>query len=111
MPTYDVRCSQCGFEGTARMSIQELSTWDRESQCPACSGGPSCFQRIIKMAPASVGGATPAQARAAELASSKQKFASSGEKDAMKHREFQKRNPEQVAAAVESVRKGEFEGF
>lgn len=111
MPTYNVRCSQCGFEGTVRLSIQELSTWDCESQCSQCHGDPSCFQRIIKMAPASIGGATPAQAKSAELASSKQKFVSSGEKDAMSHRAFQKRNPDRVAAAIESVRKGEFEGF
>ncbi len=111
MPMYDIRCSQCGFEGTARISLQELSTWDLDSQCSQCHGDPSCFQRIIKMAPASVGGATPAQARAADLVSSKQKFARSGEKDSMSHRAFQKRDPDRVAAAVEAVRKGEFEGF
>ena len=35
----------------------------------------------------------------------------SSDRDDLRHKEFQRRNPDQVAAAVESVKKGEFEGF
>jgi len=99
MPVYDAKCSQCGFEGTATISMSDLSKWDREALCPACQEGSASYRRIIKMAPSSIGGARP------------KPQLKSGDMDDMRHKGFKRKNPDQVAAAVESVRKGEFEGF
>lgn len=97
MPVYDVQCSACGFAGTATIRITDLAAWDQKALCPTCQQGSSNYRRVIKMAPASPSGARP------------QSQLKSSEKDDMRHREFQRRNPDQIAAAVESVRKGEFE--
>ncbi|HET9237693.1 MAG TPA: hypothetical protein VFO10_10600 [Oligoflexus sp.] len=99
MPVYDVACSLCGYAGTATIKINDLSSWDAEALCPNCKKGDSSFRRIIKSAPATTGSA----AHKAEFKSS--------DRDDMRHKEFQRRNPDQVAAAIESVRKGENEGF
>lgn len=99
MPVYDVACSLCGYAGTATVKISELASWDAEALCPQCKKGDSSFRRIIKSAPASTGSA-----------SFKPEFKSS-DRDDMRHKEHQRRNPDQVAAAIESVRKGTNEGF
>lgn len=99
MPVYDVKCSACGYAGTTTITINDIPHWDQNALCPACHEGSSNYRRIIKTAPSSVGGARPK----AQL--------TAGDRDDMRHKEFQRRNPDQVAAAVESVKKGEFEGF
>lgn len=97
MPVYDVQCSACGFAGTATIKIQDLNNWDQAAQCPGCQQGRENYRRVIRMAPSSPSGARP------------QSQFKSSERDDMRHREFLRRNPDQIAAAVESVRKGEFE--
>ena len=99
MPVYDVACSSCGYAGTATIKISELDSWDTGANCPHCKEGDSSFRRVIKSAPAATGSA-----------SFKPQFKSS-DRDDMRHKEQQRRNPDQVAAAIESVRKGTNEGF
>ncbi|HYX34435.1 MAG: hypothetical protein M3Q07_18370 [Pseudobdellovibrionaceae bacterium] len=99
MPVYDVECKACGYAGTATITISGLTEWDQQAACPSCHEGKSSYRRIIKTAPSSVGGARP-------TVQSK-----SSDTDDMRHKALKRRNPDQVAAAVESVRKGEFEGF
>ncbi|WP_141732218.1 FmdB family zinc ribbon protein [Oligoflexus tunisiensis] len=99
MPVYDVQCSACGYEGTATIMMNDLSGWDQKALCPSCEEGSSKYRRIIKKAPSSIGHARPkAQSKSSDL-------------DDMRHKGFKRKDPDQVAAAVESVRKGEFEGF
>jgi putative FmdB family regulatory protein len=99
MPIYDVQCSECGFEDTLSLAISEVSQWDQQAQCPSCKESRSNYRRILKKAPAAGGKSRPK----AQL--------KSGDRDAMRHKEFLRRNPDQIASAVESVKKGEFEGF
>lgn len=99
MPTYDVQCSQCGFEDAVSLSISEVPKWDQEAQCPSCQKSNTSFRRIIKQAPATGGKSRPR----ASLKSS--------DTDDMRHKAFKKRDSDQISAAVENVRKGTFEGF
>jgi putative FmdB family regulatory protein len=99
MPVYDVACSVCGYAGAVTVKISDLASWDAEALCPQCKKGDSSFRRVIKSAPSATGAANTR----APLKSS--------DRDDMRHKEFQRRNPDQVAAAIESVRKGENEGF
>jgi putative FmdB family regulatory protein len=99
MPVYDVQCSACGYEGTATINMSDISSWDQKALCPSCQEGSSNYRRVIKMAPSSIGNARP------------KPHTKSSDMDDMRHKGFKRKNPDQVAAAVESVRKGEFEGF
>jgi hypothetical protein len=112
LPTYNADCSDCGYESVIFLSLSELSTWDIGAICPSCQAKSEKFRRVIKHAPAIHGGAK-ASARLAisKKQDDKDKFRYSGEKDAMRHKAFKNTNHEQVAAARESVAKGEFEGF
>lgn len=98
MPVYDVACSLCGYAGTTTIKISELDCWDAEANCPHCKKGDFSFRRVIKSAAALTGSA-----------SFRAEFKSS-DRDHMRHKEQQRRNPDQVAAAIESVRKGTNEG-
>jgi len=112
MPTYDVECAKCGFEGIEIMAIAALEAWDQAAKCPQCAGDHTAFRRVIKQAPVSYSGAKAvARSKASHKISMQERFVSSGEKDDMKHRSAKHHNPDKVAAARESVRKGEFEGF
>ena len=112
MPTYNVECSDCSFETELFMSLRDLAVWDAEAICPSCQAKSGKFRRVIKYAPAIHGG-TKAGARLAvsKKQDDKDRFRTSGEKDAMMHKAFKNTNHDQIAAARESVAKGEFEGF
>ena len=99
MPMYDVQCNQCLYEDTLSLAMSVVSAWDQSAQCPQCKADNSSFRRIMKQAPAA-GGKKPGKAPL-----------QSAERDDMRHKEYQRRNPDQVAAAVENVRTGKFEGF
>ena len=105
MPTYDVECSECGYDSTIIVTLAELSTWDRAATCPSCHGGSTVFRRVIKQAPTRLGGG------AIPYRSKHSHGLSSGERDTMRHRQAERADHDKVAAARESVRKGEFEGF
>ena len=112
IPSYDVECSKCGFEDIAVLKIAELNAWDTDAHCPKCEGGAAVFRRVIRTAPVSYGGDKALEKSAASKKSTqKALFTSSGERDAMRHRESQTRDRHQVAEAVENVKKGRFEGF
>jgi hypothetical protein len=112
LPTYNAECSECSYESIIFVSLAELSVWDSDAVCPSCQAQAGKFRRIIKHAPA-VHGGVKASARLAvsKKQDDKDRFVYSGEKDAMRHKAFQNTNHEQIAAARESVAKGEFEGF
>jgi predicted nucleic acid-binding Zn ribbon protein len=112
MPSYDVECSNCGFEDVMVLKISEVDEWDLAARCPHCDGKEGVYRRVMRKAPASYGGAKDSEkSEKSRKAGVKERFVRSGEKDDMRHRESQKRDRHQIAAAVESVRKGEFEGF
>ena len=110
MPSYDVECSECGFEDIASVKLAELDEWDRKATCPECEK--SGFHRVIKHAPAGYGGAKASvRSEQSRKAANRDQFVRSGERDDMRHKESKTRDRDQVAAAVENVRKGAFEGF
>ncbi|MBC7661125.1 MAG: hypothetical protein H7249_15615 [Chitinophagaceae bacterium] len=114
MPSYDVECRFCGFEDIAVVSIQALDAWDRDAVCPAadCGGEKGDFRRVLRKAPAGYGGAkATAKSQSSQKADARSRFVTSGAKDDMRHKESKTRDRDQVAAAVENVRKGAFEGF
>lgn len=112
IPTYDVECSGCGHEDTAVLKFADVDAWDASACCPKCEKSNGVYRRVIRSAPLGRGGAK-AQEKSDLSKKSTQKalFTSSGEKDAMRHRESQTRDRHQVAEAVENVKKGRFEGF
>lgn len=111
IPNYDVECSSCGFSDIEMIKLSELTAWDTSALCPQCAGASGVFRRVINHAPASRGGAKAAdRLEVSRKASVQQKFVGSGEKDDMRHR-HSKHCSHQVANAIESVKKGEFEGF
>ena len=108
MPIYDVECADCNYSSTIDSKILDLPQWDLEAICPSCHAGPASFRRVIKQAPARYG---EAQTTRDQLASQKNHFIRSGARDQMRHQGAKKTSPEQFAAAQESVKRGEFEGF
>lgn len=108
MPSYDVECSSCGHMDIVVLKLAELAAWDLAAICPSCNGESSQFRRVIKQAPASHG---KTHSVSAQLASKKDDFIRSGGRDAMRHDASKKIDRNQVAAARESVKRGEFEGF
>lgn len=112
MPTYDVECSNCGFEDTTVLKIADLDRWDAEASCPKCEKENGVYRRVIRNAPPSYGGAKALmKSELSKKSTDKALFASSGERDAMRHRESKTRDRHQVAEAVDNVKKGRFEGF
>ena len=108
MPSYDVECSGCGYCGIENVKLADLDSWDLSAACPNCCAVKSAFRRVIKHAPALHGNG---QSVSAQLASKKDQFIRSGGRDSMRHDAAKRSNPEQMAAARESVKRGEFEGF
>lgn len=108
MPTYDVECSGCGFSTTAVVKIADLADWDRAASCPSCQAERAQFRRVIKQAPITHGGPPSV---GSQLASQKDRFVRSGDRDAMRHEASKRTDRNQIAAARESVKRGEFEGF
>ncbi len=112
MPSYDVRCSACDYEGLVTLPIKELDQWEKEAQCPACAEHAPIFARVIKMAPSARGGEKAnARSKISQRETQKSQFTSSGQKDDMRHKEEKRRDRNQIGEAVENVRKGKFEGF
>ena len=107
MPTYDLECSACNHSSTTVLKIAQLSSWDLAAICPQCQAGNSSFRRVIRHAP-TLGGT---QGVKGQLASQKERFIRSGERDAMRHNASKRVDRDQAAAGIESVRRGEFEGF
>ena len=108
MPIYDVKCATCGFEETVTLRIAELEAWDGSTACPSCHAGQGAFRRIIKKAPSTHEGKNLTH----RSAGTTPKYAiGSAEKDEMRHKASRNVDRDQVAAARESVAKGEFEGF
>lgn len=108
MPSYDVECSLCGYEAVQMIKLADLAAWDLAGNCPECGPVPGHFRRVIKVAPASHGGAkSTARASQSHKTSRKKLFTSSGAKDAMKHEQFKRADQDQIAAARESAAKGE----
>ena len=99
MPTYDVKCFKCGYVGLTTLKIAELNLWDQSAQCPDCQESHTYFKRVIRSAPTNTVLARPK----ANL--------TSGDKDDMKHEMLKRKNPDQIASAIEHVRKGTYEGF
>jgi len=108
MPVYDVECLGCGYVGLETLRISELDVWDLSAKCPGCAGEKPQFGRVIRSAPARQ---EKGNSLSGQLQSQKESFAKSGGLDAMKHKASQRSNQDQVAAARESVKRGEFEGF
>lgn len=93
------------------IKLSDLAVWDASTPCPQCASIAGVFRRVINHAPASRGGAKAAdRLEISRKASVQQKFVGSGEKDDMRHK-HSKYCSHQVANAIESVKKGEFEGF
>lgn len=112
MPTYDVECSACGFSGEEMIKLADLGRWDEGQPCPACAAAKGEFRRVISAVNLRHSGPkATARSEASRKRSLKDTFTSSGAKDDMRHNNARHVKPEKVAAAVESVRKGEFEGF
>lgn len=108
MPTYDVECSECGFAATVVLKLAELDAWDASRACPTCQGGSSKYRRVVRKAPATIHGASNgSRFRPAKTPG----FSRSSESDSMRHQQGQRADRDQIAAARESVKKGEFEGF
>ena len=108
MPIYDVKCRECGYEGTETLKIADLFVWDKNCLCPHCGLGSAQFGRFIKKAPS---GGTQLGMHLGARGTVEKKRITSAQRDDMRHREFQKRDKDQVAAAVEIVKKGGYEGF
>ena len=106
MPTYDVQCSECGYSGSVAMKIAALPNWDETAACPSCKLTKPQFRRVIRQAPASYGNA---QTTKAMLASKKEQFVRSGARDTMRHDATKRVDRNQIEAARESVKRGEFE--
>jgi putative FmdB family regulatory protein len=112
MPTYDVECSQCSFTTVEVIKLADIVAWDAGATCPHCASAKGEYRRVINQAPASFGGEkSSARSEASRKQGIKEAFVSSGERDAMMHRNAKHHSPEKIAAARESVKKGEFEGF
>lgn len=94
------------------MKIADLWVWDKNARCPECSAEGGVYRRVIRSGFVSKGGdKAAARLEASRKESQKEAFHSSGERDAMRHRESQTRDRHEVAEAVENVKKGRFEGF
>ncbi len=94
------------------MKIAELNAWDSNAACPKCEGDPGDYRRVMRKAPVSYGGDKAlVRSEVSKKATQKALFTSSGERDAMRHRESQTRDRHEVAQARENVKKGVFEGF
>jgi hypothetical protein len=93
------------------MKISETSEWDQTAQCPACKGAASEYHRVIRASLLRGGVKAAARSESSRKETQKALFTSSGERDAMRHRESKTRDKTQVAEAVEKVRKGHYEGF
>ena len=108
MPTYDVKCSNCGHNDTAVLKIAELDSWDLTATCPDCHAGSHEFCRVINQAPSIQGGA---QSTKTHLESKKNSFGRSAESDSMRHNALKRANPDQNAEGREIAKRGDFEGF
>ena len=112
MPNYNVECSDCDFASELSIKLFELDQWDLDAKCPNCQAAAPNYRRVMIYAPASTAGAKSAdKAKQSHKESQHKRFIHSGTRDDMRHRQEKKTNHEQVAAARESVKKGEFEGF
>ena len=110
MPIYDVKCFACGYEGIETVRIADLEAWDLSARCPSCLAEKGGFRRIIKQAPSSHDGKTLSH-YTAKKGGPKKNLISSADRDDMMHKGAKNVDQAQVAAARESVAKGEFEGF
>ena len=112
MPIYDVSCLACGYENSETVSFAELEAWDLQAVCPSCHADGGRFCRVIKHAP-SVHGAAGGVTRfdAARRGTSGRPAMSSTAKDEMMHKASKSVDKDKIAAARESVKNGEFEGF
>ena len=108
MPTYDVSCASCDYHALVCLKIKELPAWDAGAVCPQCSASREQFHRVIAGTLASRPNARGLQA---QLTANKQRFARSGERDDMRHKASLRSNKDEVKAARESLKRGEFEGF
>ena len=110
MPIYDVKCSACGYEDTELLRIADLEAWDLKAACPSCQADHGGFRRVIKQAPSTHEGKNLSHRSNGNKAQPKHKIGHA-ERDDMLHKASKNVDHAQIAAARESVAKGEFEGF
>lgn len=108
MPTYDVECSACHYVATEMIALPALDAWDKAASCPQCQVSHGLYRRVFKSAPAKLLGDKRSAATKASRQSVKDRFVTSGAKDDMRHRQEQRIDRQQVAAAREGAEKGEF---